>query len=106
MRTPSRHLQAIVSRVAAGFICATAEGFSEAVAVTYRHLIVARADRFSRPRLRRYRLQDISALRLRHGLEMSFLRVTLGEPEQAIVVVLFETSAAADFERVASAIQR
>ena len=58
---PSRHLDALLSRVARDFICASAEGFGVGVAVTRRELITCKARLFGRPVLRRYRLGDIDS---------------------------------------------
>lgn len=102
----SRHLKAIFSRVAADFISATGEGLGVGVAVTYRELIIAKARLFRGPLLRRYRLRDVRSIRLRRGASMSFLLVSWGEPEPTTVMILYQTAAAGDFERVAAAILR
>ena len=102
----SRHLKAILSRIAPDFICATGEGFGVGVAVTYRELIIAKARLFRSPLLRRHRLRDVRSIRQRRGASMSFLLVEVGVRAPTTEMILYQTAVAREFENVASTIWR
>ncbi len=101
----SRHLNAILTRVARDFICVTAEALGAAVAVTYRELIVARARLLRRPQLYRYRLADVTSVRLRRGHGISFLIVELDLGEPTTVTLLCANGSAAAFDEIAAALE-
>jgi len=102
----SRRLDLILSTVARDFIRAVAEGFGVGVAVTYRELLTAKAGLFCRPVLRRYSLREIESIELRGGKNVNRLLVEVGGRQPATVMVLYGTSAAADFENLVATVSR
>lgn len=103
---PSRHLDALFSRVARGFSRASAEGIGVGVAVTRRELITCKARLFGRPVLRRYPVGDIESIWLRHGHSVSFLLVEFVKRDERRLMFLFGAASAGDFDAVAAALER
>ncbi len=101
-----RHLNAILARVARDFICATAEGFGLGIAATYRELIVARARFLRRPVLRRYRLTEVTAIRIRRGGTISFLLIEVRGCRPTTIMVLYGAGAAPAFDDLAAVLER
>ena len=102
----SRHLEVIFSTVARDFICANAEGWGVGVAVTYGELVIAKARLFRRPVLQRYHLSDVGSIDVRRGSSVSYLLVEVGGRHPTHVMILYNTSAGADFDRVVATIGR
>jgi hypothetical protein len=99
-------LEAIFKTVAHDFIQAHAEGIGVAVALTARELITAKARLFRRPILRRYRLCNVDAMRVRRGKDVNCLFVDVGGQRPSTVMLLYTSSAVRDVDHLVATIDR